>query len=1020
MSASLKRFQQATVEVACRTLVDVAGPRRFLVADEVGLGKTVVARDIIAHLCKRQRRPLLVYYVANGQRVGNQNRGRLIDFLPMEERKHALSNIDRLGLIPFETALPKVKVKLYALTPGTSFPGNQTRLHGGRKEERAFLRALLGWTYPQLVRSLPEDLLRGTAKKNWEQLVDAYRHARYKPEERFLRAFRSAVFQEFKGDPYTKIVEAAKTETKGKIIGRLRRALAHAQLIFGPPDLVIFDEFQRYRELLTPNGLQDKLMSQLLCGANSPAVLLLSATPYKLYAGRWEQAAGADHHRELFELIEFLGGDHGKVIRQRAMSAFSDFGDSIRAMARIPSESLEFDAHRASALTQRTTLQGLLGPLMSRTEREGKDLSDGSHTEPLPCELSAEDVRVYRHLVTSFKKQHRSEALPYWLSVPLPMQALGNRYQAWRQRILVNDGKLTKLTLEGRRNLKPAVRWPHPKLRALQTVLKSDSLALPWTAPSLPWWSLAGDWAGDTPEKLLLFSRFKATPQSIAALLSLEVEASYLPKKRGYELAWRQRRLQAGKGRMPILALFHPSPFLIGAVDPMKARGGSLRSVRSSVMTQLLSALAELGIRIDKATAKERKRRRPIWKIISALDFQASFRAMSSSAWKQVAVDDGRLLKCVQQWHKASTVTSISPSELRDLATVALSSPGVVVGRALRRHYAQALAPEGFRNLLRLCWHGLRTYLDNPVFFARLKGRTPVLTLQQAVVSGNLEALLDEHFWLARKSGSDDGAELAEDLCSVLGVTTGSFSFHPIGGKSEKRIRIRCHAAVPFGGTDRELDSKLGAGVSRPVRSDELRKAFNTPFWPHVLATTSVGQEGLDFHVWCGRVAHWDLCSSPLDLEQREGRIQRYGGRLIRRSLAKTLGTELFKENLHGGSIWPEIERVGNLQKSDLSGLSPWWVLPETGVTRYIFRMPHSRDEARFKALQEQRLLYRLALGQPNQEDFVNVLMASHADKFPILRQLALDLSAFGRDKNQSCEERTTTPLIHEATNRTN
>jgi len=290
----------------------------------------------------------------------------------------------------------------------------------------------------------------------------------------------------------------------------------------------------------------------------------------------------------------------------------------------------------------------------------------------------------------------------------------------------------------------------------------------------------------------------------------------------------------------------------------------------------------------------------------AALDFQASFSAMSASAWKQFAADDGRLLKCDQQWHKASTVTSISPSELRDLAAVALSSPGLVIGRALRRRYAQALAPEGFRNLLRLCWHGLRTYLDNPLFVARLKGRTPVLTLQQAVVSGNLEALLDEHFWLARKNGSDDGAELAEDLRSVHGVTTSSFSFHPIGSKSEKRIRIRCHGAVPFGGTDGELDSKVGAGVSRPVRSDELRKAFNTPFWPHVLAATYVGQESLDFHVSCGRVAHWDLCSSPLDLEQREGRIQRYGGRLIRRSLAKTPGTERRFRSLGESSDQPE------------------------------------------------------------------------------------------------------------------
>ena len=44
------------------------------------------------------------------------------------------------------------------------------------------------------------------------------------------------------------------------------------------------------------------------------------------------------------------------------------------------------------------------------------------------------------------------------------------------------------------------------------------------------------------------------------------------------------------------------------------------------------------------------------------------------------------------------------------------------------------------------------------------------------------------------------------------------------------------------------------------IRTDELRKAFNTPFWPYVLATTSVGQEGLDFHAWCDTIVHWDLC----------------------------------------------------------------------------------------------------------------------------------------------------------------
>ena len=30
-----------------------------------------------------------------------------------------------------------------------------------------------------------------------------------------------------------------------------------------------------------------------------------------------------------------------------------------------------------------------------------------------------------------------------------------------------------------------------------------------------------------------------------------------------------------------------------------------------------------------------------------------------------------------------------------------------------------------------------------------------------------------------------------------------------------------------------------------------MREAFNSPFWPFILATTSVGQEGLDFHLYC-------------------------------------------------------------------------------------------------------------------------------------------------------------------------
>ena len=49
----LKDFQRATVERCCELFAN--GQNRILVADEVGLGKTLVAKGVIAKLANRQR-----------------------------------------------------------------------------------------------------------------------------------------------------------------------------------------------------------------------------------------------------------------------------------------------------------------------------------------------------------------------------------------------------------------------------------------------------------------------------------------------------------------------------------------------------------------------------------------------------------------------------------------------------------------------------------------------------------------------------------------------------------------------------------------------------------------------------------------------------------------------------------------------------------------------------------------------------------------------------------------------------
>jgi len=61
--------------------------------------------------------------------------------------------------------------------------------------------------------------------------------------------------------------------------------------------------------------------------------------------------------------------------------------------------------------------------------------------------------------------------------------------------------------------------------------------------------------------------------------------------------------------------------------------------------------------------------------------------------------------------------------------------------------------------------------------------------------------------------------------------------------------------------------------------------------------------------------------------------------------------------------------------RTDLSGLSPWWSCPNEKIDRVFVAMPHSRQTIKFAELSRLRWLYRLALGQPHQQDFIETVM---------------------------------------------
>ena len=134
---SLKDFQRITVEYAFRRLwLDDDQVTRFLVADEVGLGKTMVAKGVIAktvdHLWDSGKPINIVYICSNGQ-IARQNLSRLND-VGGSELKHA----DRLTLLPKVIgALQDQRINFVSLTPDTSLRVDKS---SGRYAERACSR----------------------------------------------------------------------------------------------------------------------------------------------------------------------------------------------------------------------------------------------------------------------------------------------------------------------------------------------------------------------------------------------------------------------------------------------------------------------------------------------------------------------------------------------------------------------------------------------------------------------------------------------------------------------------------------------------------------------------------------------------------------------------------------------------------------------------------------------------------------------------------------------------------------
>jgi hypothetical protein len=245
--------------------------------------------------------------------------------------------------------------------------------------------------------------------------------------------------------------------------------------------------------------------------------------------------------------------------------------------------------------------------------------------------------------------------------------------------------------------------------------------------------------------------------------------------------------------------------------------------------------------------------------------------------------------------------------------------------------------------------------------------------------------VLDEYFhWLREALGLTDQdpvealqqlGQTAQEAVSVhtSRIQLDQFKIRPRRGSfSLDPFNLRSRFAMRFGDLRSDQDEKL-------ARTETVQKAFNSPFRPFILATTSIGQEGLDFHPYCHVVYHWNLPSNPVELEQREGRVHRYKGHAIRKNLAANIGLDKLRGvYVPGCDPWRRMFELAVRERAPGKGdLIPYWIYPLLNgatVERRVPMLPFSREQQRLPGLKASLAVYRLVFGQPRQEDLLSHL----------------------------------------------
>lgn len=1026
----LRGFQRRTVEhVFKRLYLDDQAADRFLVADETGLGKSMVARGVIAKAIELLDRPdsgvnrIDVVYVCSNADLAKQNLSRL----NVTGQKDIIES-GRLTLLPTELAKlnapaapgTRKRVNFISLTPGTSF--NVGGATGQAKERAVLFRiiAQLGVIGEEQFDDAVELLRAGASTEGFARRVK-YMHEQF--PDGFAVAvrnrFRTLAHQSGNLPAFRKALREATRDgaetvrpRMSAITGGLRGDLAQAGLDCLEPDLIILDEFQRFRGLLySPGTAPDdedsaaELARQFL-NYKGAKLILLSATPYKAHTGA-NEADGDDHAADFRQLLRFLSSERPGYME--GLEADLD-GRRTQLLRQVPDD----------ALTHR--IEDGLKLFMSRTERPqlGKD-DMLAVIEMAPTDVRAGDLTSYKSLSALFRATRTGNPMEYWKSVPMFAhfltdykvgRMLDGRIHCDREAVDPVLPALSTIDADAYRSY-GAVETDNAKFRAVREhTVGQGWWKLLWMPPSLPYVAPSGAFAEVGPDvtKQLVFSAWNAAPTAITTMLSYEAERQILEGSplHGENTAEARKRFR-GRLRfrvrdgepqaMSTLALFIPHTALALAGDPLESASLSNSVVPSGTVR---AAAAAAGTAMVGGAVVDASSRLGTW--ASYFSLQGALPAEWKNNAKLVTRELRQLDEYTQQLGKTSDAADADqdggseaglylahvdrmleaaagePAGWEDgIEDLAVNSPANCLYRALNRVVPDDFDGTELWKAAVFAASGLRTLFNRLDATELLDKLYPEGDYWQKVLryceAGNLQAVLDEYVFQLR-SQQAPGEITTEQLWTLADDIRRSLSIKPAQmlakypDGSHEDLRMGSRFAVRYS------NAKTDDGDSN--RMPDVRRAFNSPFWPFVLASTSVGQEGIDFHWWAHSVIHWNVPGNPVDFEQREGRVHRYLGHAVRKNVAEAHGAEVLKPGVT--DPWEALFSVASADvaahpEDSSTEFAPHWIHPGAHkIERRLLDHPLSRDVPRTKHMLAGLAKYRLTLGQARQDDLLGLI----------------------------------------------